>query len=131
MAEPTKPRQATRSTTAARSGTEPKATGTAPAEVAPTATRPKAAKAAPAKKAAPVKVAKPKATAPAKPPKLIEKAGDGYRSPDGRFTVEGTPGAWYVADGERPSPLGTPTIAGPFRTLAEVKDAVREAAGEA
>jgi hypothetical protein len=64
---------------------------------------------------------------PPKPPKMIEKAGDGYRSPDGRFTVEGTPGAWYVADTEHLSPLGTPTIVGPFRTLAEVKASVEAA----
>jgi hypothetical protein len=77
------------------------------------------------KKAGPGKPAT--AQKPDKPPKTIEKAGDGYRSPDGRFTVEGTPGAWYVADTEHPSPLGTPTIVGPFRTLAEVKAAVEAA----
>jgi hypothetical protein len=67
------------------------------------------------------------ASKPPKPPKALERSGDGYRSPDGRFTVEGTPGAWYVADTERPSPLGTPVIVGPFRTLAEVKAAVESA----
>jgi hypothetical protein len=53
---------------------------------------------------------------------------DGYATPDGRFEVSGAPGAWYVADGERMNPLGLPTILGPFRTLGDVRDAIREAA---
>jgi hypothetical protein len=95
-----------------------KATDAGPAKAA---TKPSGAKAAPAR-------AKAEASpSPAKPAKVIEKAGDGYRSPDGRFSVEGTPGTWYVADTRNPSPLGTPTIVGPFRTLAEVKAAVEAA----
>jgi hypothetical protein len=51
----------------------------------------------------------------------------GYATPDGRFEVSGTPGSWYVADGERLNPMGLPTILGPFRTLGEVREAIREA----
>jgi hypothetical protein len=90
------------------------------------AAKPAVAKVKPAAKPA---AAEPQKVAAVKASKPLEKIGDGYRSPDGRFTVEGTPGAWYVADGANPSPLGTPTIVGPFRTLAQVKDAIREASG--
>jgi hypothetical protein len=108
---------------------KPKGTPAKPAQ-APGSAEPKAKPPAskPSKPSKPPKPANAPASAkPPKPPKAIEKAGDGHRSPDGRFTVEGVAGAWYVADTERPSPLGTPTIIGPFRTLAAVREAIEAA----
>jgi hypothetical protein len=60
--------------------------------------------------------------------KLVRRE-EGYATPDGRFEVSGSPGSWYAADDERVNPLGLPTILGPFRTLGEVREAIREAEG--
>jgi aminoglycoside 3-N-acetyltransferase I len=53
-----------------------------------------------------------------------------YRTRDGRFSVEQDSGRWLVSDEEQTDELGLPRIRGPFATLDEVRDAIRDARAE-
>ena len=70
------------------------------------------------------KTKSPNADAGADPDKLIRQPDGGYRSADGRFVVEQANGSWFLADHETADDFGQPRVAGPFATLALVKEAV-------
>ena len=67
---------------------------------------------------------KPQADATADPDRLIRQPDGGYRSADERFVVEQANGSWFVADHETADDFGQPRVAGPFATLAKVKEAI-------
>jgi hypothetical protein len=48
----------------------------------------------------------------------------GYRSEDGRFTVEQANGSWFVADHEMADDFGQARVIGPLATLKEAKVAI-------
>lgn len=66
----------------------------------------------------------PKADPTADPDRLTRQPDGGYRSGDGRFVVEQANGSWFLADHETADDFGQPRVAGPFATLAQVKDAI-------
>jgi GNAT superfamily N-acetyltransferase len=50
-----------------------------------------------------------------------------YSTPDGRFEVEQNSGRWMISDTAETNDFGLPLIRGPFATLDEVRDAIRDA----
>ncbi len=58
------------------------------------------------------------------PDRLVRQSDGGYRSADERFVVEQANGSWFLADHETADDFGQPRVAGPFATLALVKDAI-------
>lgn len=70
---------------------------------------------------------KPKSEPTADPDRLIRQADGGYRSSDERFAVEQANGSWFLADHETADDFGQPRVAGPFATLALVRDAIPRA----
>jgi GNAT superfamily N-acetyltransferase len=74
----------------------------------------------------------PKATRPAPPkspdPNALKRESAGrYRTADERFEVEQNSGRWMISDTAETNDFGLPLIRGPFATLDEVREAIREA----
>lgn len=72
----------------------------------------------------PKSTSKPGSDPAADPDRLKRQPDGGYRSADERFVVEQANGSWFLADHETADDFGQPRVAGPFTTLALVKDAI-------
>jgi hypothetical protein len=64
-----------------------------------------------------------KAPAPLDPEALKRQPDGGYRSGDGRFSVEQANGSWFVADHEMADDFGQPRVIGPIATLKDARTA--------
>ena len=72
----------------------------------------------------------PKKSAQEKPvdPNALKRESAGrYRTADERFEVEQNSGRWMISDTAETNDFGLPLIRGPFATLDEVREAIREA----
>ena len=72
----------------------------------------------------PKSTSRPKGETTADPDRLMRQPDGGYRSADDRFVVEQANGSWFLADHATADDFGQPRVAGPFATLALVKDAI-------
>jgi hypothetical protein len=70
------------------------------------------------------KATKPKDDAGGDPDVLKRQSDGGYRSGDGRFSVEQANGSWFVADHEMADDFGQPRVIGPLATLKDAKVAI-------
>jgi hypothetical protein len=58
----------------------------------------------------------------------LKRLGGGrWQTRDERFTIEPESGTWVVVDAEQTDDLGLPLVRGPFRSLADAKDAIATA----
>ncbi len=73
--------------------------------------------------------AKAKAAADAGPPdESLKRLGGGrWQTRDDRFTIEPQSGTWSVVDAEETDDFGLPLVRGPFKSLADAKEAIAAA----